>query len=241
MMKFFINYSERASSGLPAAAATLIFSAITVACVCPPCEARSAANEGGGDGATDGGGGGVAPTGNRHVIWDGDGAGDAAKGWADCDKKPGCKGTVAPTPGAGMNGSGGLKFHGEGPGWIGLGWNWIGWWPEDGGTDISQYKHLTFAIRVVSETPETAPDAGALNVSLRCSKGQKDSAAVTVKDHAPDVVNGEWHQVKIPLEEFYRGKGEEFDPGTAWEFNLSTWSEATKKFDVFIDDIAVEK
>lgn len=240
-MEFVINYSKREADGLGAALAGLIFAVFTSGCVCPPCEARSAADPAGGSAATDGGGGAVAPTASRHVIWDGDGTGEAAKGWADCDKKPDCRGGIEPAPGAGTNGSGGLKFHGEGPRWLGFGWNWIGWWPEDGGTDISSYKHLTFSIRVVAENAELAPDLGSVNVSLRCSKGQKDSAAVAVKDHAPDVLNGEWHQVKVALEEFYRGKGEEFDPKTAWEFNLGTWSESSKKFDVFIDDIAVEK
>src|SRR5690606_32205568 len=165
-----------------------------------------------------------------HILWDGDGNGDSAKGWADCDKKPGCKATLAPAPGKGVDDSTALHFHADGPGWLGMGWNFIGWWPEDGGFDVSGYSKLTFSIRVASESAEVAPDPGSVNISLRCSKGKKDSAAVSVKNYAPDLLNGEWHQVSMPLGEFTK---DEFDPGTVWEMNLSTWSEAPKKFDVF--------
>lgn len=208
-------------------------------CVCPPCEARAAGGgtEGGGA-AAPAGGAAVAPTAARHVFWDGEGEGASAKGWSDCDKKPDCKATLAPAPSVGVEGSTALHFHGEGPGWIGLGWNFIGWWPEDGGTDISGYGKLTFDIKVASESSEMAPDLGALNVALRCSKGKKDSAAVSLKDYAAELLNGEWHQVSIPLGEFAK---DEFDPGTTWEINVSTWSEAPKKFDVYLDNIAVER
>lgn len=92
MVEFFINYSERGADGLVPGVVGLVFAAFTSGCVCPPCEARSAADQAGGDATADGGGGAVAPTASRHVIWDGDGTGDAAKGWADCDKKPDCQG-----------------------------------------------------------------------------------------------------------------------------------------------------
>lgn len=184
------------------------------------------------------GGGATSPTGDRYVFWDGEGTGNSAKGWADCDKKPDCKGTLAPEPGKGAGDSTGLHLHGEGPGWIGGGWNFLGWWPEDGGFDISGYGKLTFSIKVVSESEEMAPDPGAVNVSLRCSKGKKDSGAVALKNYAPDLLNGQWHQVSIPLGEFAK---DEFDPGTTWEMNVSTWSQAPKKFDIYLDDIAVEK
>lgn len=217
-----------------------IASALTLnGCICPPCEAGSPtgggqATAGGADAAST-----VSPKEDRYVFWDGEGAGESAKGWADCDKKgDGCKATLVPEPKAGVEDSMGLHFHGEGPGWIGLGWNFIGWWPEDGGVDVSGYEKLTFSIKVEAESAELAPDLGALNVSLRCSKGKKDSAAVTIKAYAPDLLDGEWHDVAVPLGEFAK---EEFDPGTVWEMSLSTWSAAPKKFDIYVDNIAVEK
>lgn len=205
-------------------------------CICPPCNCTVAA--GGDGGGTTSSGSAVAATGDEYMLWDGEGAGESAKGWADCDKKPGCKGTVLPAPGKGKDDTTGLHFHGEGPGWIGFGWNFIGWWPEDGGIDISSYEKLSFDIKVVAESEEEAPDAGALNVALRCSKGKKDSESVTVKNYAPDIMDGEWHTVEIPLTEFAK---EEFDPATTWEIDISTWAQNPKKFDVYLDNIAVKK
>jgi hypothetical protein len=208
-------------------------------CICPPCEAQGPGGaQAGGEGAGNAGTG-VSPKEDRYVFWDGEGAGESAKGWSDCDKKEdGCKGTLVPEPKVGKEESTGLHFHGEGPGWIGLGWNFIGWWPEDGGVDVSGYSKLTFSIKVDAESEEVAPDLGALNVSLRCSKGKKDSAAVSIKAYAPELLDGEWHDVAIPLGEFTK---EEFDPGTVWEMNLSTWSASPKKFDIYVDNIAVER
>src|SRR5690606_16407906 len=95
-------------------------------CICPPCQCTVTGGTMGGDGATNaantGNGAAVSPTGDRHVLWDGDGNGDSAKGWADCDKKPGCKATLAPAPGKGVDDSTALHFHAEGPGWLGMGW-----------------------------------------------------------------------------------------------------------------------
>jgi hypothetical protein len=205
-------------------------------CVCPPEGCGAAAAPGGSDGgpATTK----VSPTGNRYVFWDGEGEGAAAKGWADCDKKPGCKGTLAPAPGQGMAKSTALLLHGEGPGWIGGGWNFFGWYPEDAGVDIRSYGKLTFSVRVVAESEELAPDPGAVNVGLRCSKTKKDSNAVPLKNYEPKLLDGQWHQLSIPLGEFTK---EEFDPGSTWEFVVSTWAGNPKKFDIYFDDIAVQK
>jgi hypothetical protein len=38
-----------------------------------------------------------------------------------------------------------------------------------------------------------------------------------------------------------KGAGSEFDPKTAWEFRLSTWSGTPRHFDIYIDDIGFEK
>lgn len=218
-------------------APSCLFGALALnGCICPPCNCTANAAPAGG-GSTAETEASVVPAGGRNILWDGEGAGASAKGWADCDKKPGCQGTIIPAPGQGVDGSTALHFHGEGPGWIGGGWNFLGWWPEDGGIDVSGYAKLSFSIKVVSESPDKAPDPGALNIALRCSKGKKDSEAVTIKNYAPDVLNGEWHKVEIPLGEFAK---EEFDPRTTWEVDLSTWANDPKKFDIYLDNFAVE-
>jgi hypothetical protein len=172
------------------------------------------------------------------VIWDGDGAGSGAKGWADCAKKPNCKATAQPTPGVGRNGSAALKIHFEGPDWLGMGWNWFGWWPETAGTDISGYKNVKFWLRIESASPELAPDLSAVSVGLRCSNGKKDSEYVPLKPFAGEALDGNWHEVVIPISEFTKGKGAAFDPRTAWEFNVSTWSGSPREFTLYIDEIA---
>jgi len=86
----------------------------------------------------------------RKVVWNGDSEGSNAKGWADCDKKPLCKSSLAPQASTGVKRSVGLKLHGEGDGWIGGGWNFYGWWPADAGLDITAYKSFKLAIRIES-------------------------------------------------------------------------------------------
>ncbi len=203
------------------------------ACVCPPEGCGAAAAPGGGTSSAK-----ASPSSDRYIFWDGEGNGASAKGWADCDKKPGCKGTLAPAPGQGLNNSTALLLHGEGPGWIGGGWNFYGWYPEDAGVDITGYSKLTFSIKVVAESEELAPDPGGLNIGLRCSKTKKDSNAVPLKNYEPKLLDGQWHEISIPLGEF---KKAEFDPQSTWEFVVSTWAGNPKKFDVYFDDISVEK
>ncbi|MDP9002707.1 MAG: hypothetical protein M3O46_21670 [Myxococcota bacterium] len=143
--------------------------------------------------------------------------------------------------GAGVDGSVGIKFHGEGPGWIGMGWNWFGWYPETAGTDLTPYTNLTFQIRVEGKSAETAPDPGALSASLGCSKGKKNSADATIQKYAGDFADGKWHKVVIPLADLTAGSGAAFDRATAWEFRVSNWSGALRDFNIDVDDIAVEQ
>jgi len=75
-----------------------------------------------------------AAVGSRLVIWNGDDTGGGAQGWASCDKTAECKTKLGPDSGSGVNGSTALKFHGEGPGWLGMGWNLFGWYPETAGS-----------------------------------------------------------------------------------------------------------
>ncbi len=210
-------------------------------CLCPPCPAAGgAASPSAGSDSSTTRTASSGPVPDRLSIWDGDKVG-SGQGWADCDKKPGCKSTVVKASGAGMKGSAGLKFHGEGPGWLGMGWNWFGWYPETAGTDISRYANLTFQIRVESKSPETAVDPAAVTALLGCSKGKKSSADAAVQKYTADFADGQWHKVAIPIADLLSGAGSVFDPGTAWEFRLSAWSATPREFTIYVDDIAAEK
>jgi hypothetical protein len=178
----------------------------------------------------------------RLPIWNSE-KGDAGKGWTDCDQKPSCKSVVSKvgaTTGAGSSEIAGLKWHVEGPGWAGMGWNWFGWWPETAGSNLSTYASVTFQIRVVSKSPDSGPDPATLNAFLRCSNGKKESASVPVRNYAGEFADGRWHRVAIPVADLLQGKGAGFDATTAWELDLSHWSSAPRDFDVYVDDIAAE-
>jgi len=207
----------------------------TFGCVCPPCEAPGAA----GPKAIP-----VVPVGGKLVIWDGEGGGlEGGKSWADCDKKgPPCKATLAPLPKSGRDGKTALRFHADGEGWQGGGWNWFGWWPETAGTDIRPYSHLSLWIKVVAKSPELLPEPGALTFSFGCSNGKKGSSSINFAKYEKNLLDGQWHLMTVPLNDFYVGKeGQEFDPATAWEFHFNHWAGSPRNFDVLLDDVTLEK
>jgi hypothetical protein len=178
----------------------------------------------------------------RLAIWDSD-RGPAGKGWTDCDQKPNCQSVLpragGPT-GAGSGEIAGVRWHVEGSGWAGMGWNWFSWFPETAGTDVTPYGSLTFQLRVVSKSPDSAPDPATFTIFLRCSNGKKESGSVPVRTYAPQFADGRWHRVVVPLADLVQGKGAAFDTKTAWEVDLSHWGSHPHDFDVYVDDIAAE-
>jgi hypothetical protein len=208
-------------------------------CLCPPCPVAGAA----GPAAAAGPGEPTAPVaaGTRLVFWDGDETGTGAQSWESCDQAPKCQVKVSVEPGAGINGSNGLKFHGEGGGWIGMGWNLFGWYPPNAGHDLTPYSHLTFQLRVEGKPPGAPVDPGAPAVLLGCSGNKFDSADAPFDKYMKGYGDGKWHKVEIPIAAFVKGKGAKFDLHSFWEFRISTWSGSNRTFDIYIDDIAAEK
>jgi hypothetical protein len=219
----------------------------TAGCLCPPCPGAVAAGPAAAAQAPAGAN--VAPaapaapaaTGSRLVIWDGDGAGSGAQGWDSCDQKATCKVKAGADSGSGTNGSTALKLHGEGPGFIGMGWNLFGWYPENAGVDMTPYSHLTFQIRVEAKSAEAAPDPGSVGVLLGCSRNKNNSATVPLERYAKGFQDGKWHKVDLPISAFTKGSGANFDLQSFWEFRLATWSGTARNFDIYIDDITLEK
>ncbi len=234
-----ISHSLVAGAGLVALA-----SLGTAGCLCPPCPgatpvgpAAAAAPAGAGENAPAG----PVAAGSRLVIWDGDEVGTGAQSWESCDQKPNCQVKAAMEAGAGINGSNAVKFHGEGGGWIGMGWNLFGWYPENAGFDITPYSHLTFQIRVEGKSAGVPVDPGATALLLGCSANKFDSASVPIDKYMRNYTDGQWHKVSMPISAFLKGAGAKFDPHSFWEFRISTWSGGPRKFDIFIDDIVAEK
>jgi hypothetical protein len=212
----------------------------TAGCMCPPCPGAEAAMKTPGTGAAAGPAVPVA-SGTRLVIWDGDGTGGSAQSWDSCDKKGQCEVRVGVDSGSGVGGSTSLKMHGKGPGFIGIGWNIFGWYPENAGIDLSPYSHLTFQIRVDAKTPADAPDPGSVGVLLGCSANKNDSATLPVERYAKGFADGKWHKVELPISGFKKGPGAKFDLTSFWEFRVATWSASPRNFDLYIDDIAAVK
>ena len=220
----------------------------TAGCLCPPCPTAVAAGPtaaAAAPSASNAAPAASAPAasaavGSRLVIWNGDDTGGGAQGWASCDKTAECKTKLGPDSGSGVNGSTALKFHGEGPGWLGMGWNLFGWYPETAGIDISPYSHLTFQIRVDAKSPDAAPEY--LGLSLGTSnKNGKDSADMAIEKYAKAFADGKWHKIEIPISALTKGAGAQFDLTSFWEFRLHTWTGTPKNFNIYIDDITVER
>jgi len=174
----------------------------------------------------------------RTVIWDGDGEGKGAKGWADCEKKPNCKSTLQPQEGAGLLKSVGLKLRSEGDGWMGGGWNFFGWWPANAGLDISGFHALRFAIRVESKDNSLAPDPATFTLYLKCSSKKEGCQSQTLniaKYVDGNLFDGAWHLGTFPVADLTK---EGFDIKSVSELDLSTWSKNRKEFSIDVDDIA---
>jgi hypothetical protein len=172
------------------------------------------------------------------LVWDGEGTGAQAKGWASCQKEKSCVRSLEVKPGAGHNGSTGLEFKAKGSEWMGFGWNWFGWHPASAGTDISKHKSLDFWIRV-SGAAGKKPEADSVMVSLQSSSkgGNDETAQLPINDYAPGFTDGQWRKVSVPLEALRRGKGASFDTSKAWLIAIGAWNEGEREYTIQLDEI----
>jgi hypothetical protein len=183
----------------------------------------------------------VALSDDVSLVWDGEKHGGSAKEWANCNLKDACQSVSKATPGVGVNNSVGLQWHVEGKDWKGMGWNWFGFWPEDGGTDISQFKNLSFWFRLQVDDPKQAPDLKDVKVGLASSsKGKLETESVSLISYADSLADGKWHEVVVPVSDLTKGKGKDFDLKKAWEFRLGEYSMTEHKFTVFVDNIGFD-
>ena len=160
-------------------------------------------------------------------------------GWASCDSRPSCPATFALAESVGFEGGRGLRFHGEGPGWVGGGWNWANWRPEMA-RDFTSYTRLGFQIRV--QSADTASHLESLAVALASPSSDQSSVSVRIQDYEPAFMDGRWHRVTIPLASLATTKtGTQFDLSTTWELRISARSADPNQFDILLDRIAAEK
>ncbi|OGV58330.1 MAG: hypothetical protein A2X45_19235 [Lentisphaerae bacterium GWF2_50_93] len=173
----------------------------------------------------------------RIVVWDGDRVGLGAKSWAS--PKP-QQSKVSVASGKGFNNTQGLEWHAEGKGWKGFGWNWTGFWPNDGGTDISSYKNLSFMIRVEFKDKNSAPNWAGLQVSLICSKDNKPTKVVNLAMYTEDLSDQQWHEVIVPISDMLKDAGKNFDLKTAWEIDVGEWTDSEKNYNIYFDEIGFD-
>jgi hypothetical protein len=176
-----------------------------------------------------------------ELVWDGDQHGGGAKEWANCNLKGACASRLRALPGEGVNGSVGLEWHAEGKDWKGFGWNWYGFWPENAGTDISEFSNLSFWIRLQVDDPKAGPELKDITVGLAGStKGKEETATVPLIGYVDDLADGEWHEIVIPLSDLYKGKGKNFDRSKAWEFRMGEYAMSERSFTVLLDNIGFD-
>jgi hypothetical protein len=165
----------------------------------------------------------------KDVVFDGDKKGENAKGWAT----PADKATVAAqdkevrSPGKKT-----VEFHAAGKEWMGCGWNWFGWYPQDAATDISKYKSLSFWAKLTGDTKPTQLDA------KLASNDKKASGGGDLFTYCPDLADGKWHEIVIPIKDLMT-EGE-LNKAKVWEINFGTWSQDDVSFSLFVDEIGFE-
>jgi hypothetical protein len=174
------------------------------------------------------------------IVWNGDEVAPTAKEWASCDTKP-CTTTLLPTPKVGKNDSIGLEFKASTKaGYVGFGWNWTSWY-KGGATNITGRKALKFAIKIVPTSAEVAPQADAIRVRIGCAKVDKCGKVVqSLAKYDAKVLDGQWHDITIPLADFKAEDKDDWDDASAWEFQLHNWAPTPREFVAHIDDIRFE-
>jgi hypothetical protein len=159
------------------------------------------------------------------LVWDGAAVGG---GWRAPPNPP----NLAPIRDANerRHGHAVVHCHGEGSNFANFGWNWSGWFPADGGTDLTGMRSLIFAIRMVGD-----PACDSVRVALVASSGKPASNEVDVVQLVPAVRDGAWHEVEVPLASLLAGSA--FNARKAWEIKILTWSKGTRTVDIYLDEI----
>ena len=165
----------------------------------------------------------------KDVVFDGDQKGENAKGWA----VPEGRATItAQDKEVRTKGKKTVEFHAEGREWMGCGWNWFGWNPEDGGTDISKHKNVTFWAKVSGDKKPT---------QLMVALGSSDKTATEMDDmltYCPDLLDGKWHEVVVPIKDLDTKNA--LTKAKVWDIRFGTWSQDELNFSLFVDEISFD-
>lgn len=226
------------SSSLRVASVSMV-SLVLGACLSPPPEGAQSPTSG--SSSESSGSSAAAPAGEAKagVVWNGDDVSPTAKGWSSCDTQP-CKTLLEPLPKVGRNNSIGLEFRAEGTGYVGFGWNWTSWYAA-GATNVSGLKNLRFWLQIIPESKELAPDPKGIRVGIRCAAHKECGKEIaSLDEYVKNSVDGQWHEVVIPLGNMKLSDGAKWDDKSVWEIGLHNWAPTPRKFVMHIDDIAFD-
>lgn len=164
------------------------------------------------------------------VVWDGEQA-SKGTGWSNPKGS-----TVGPQTIEAHSGSTALefKFKSNGEEWPGMGWNWCAFQTGPYGTDITGFKNFTFWMK-------TKGNIAGVQLNLLCNGEKFDmpehhTEKVSALKYCPELTDGAWHQVRIPLADLIQPQG--FDPLHVGELQIFNAGDGEGSF--FIDDIGFE-
>jgi hypothetical protein len=138
--------------------------------------------------------------------------------------------TVAIKPGAGRDGRAAIELRVDGKGAVECYWFWNGWVGLDTATDIRQRTHLSLWIKGTGQRPDS------LAVGLG-GKDWKQGGRVNVYAYCPEVFDGQWHQLLIPLVDIYSAPLPDFDPAQVQRLDIGTWLPEPLAFTLLITEI----
>jgi hypothetical protein len=171
----------------------------------------------------------VASSETRLIVYDGQKVGESAKGWANGAGKVAI---AAQDKVVREKDRKTVEFHAEGKEFLGCGWNWFGWYPHDGGNDISAYKNLRFWAKLDGDVKPTL-----LNVSLIANdKEKKTGATCNLFQYCPTLGDGKWHELVVPISDL--DPKQTVNQAKVWEVMLGSWSADAVNYTLYVDQIA---
>ena len=166
------------------------------------------------------------------VVWNGEDANVGAS-WVNPTRS-----TFAPQTAEAHSGHTALAFHFTGDSeWIGGGWSWYAF--KTGrtvGTDTTPFKTFSFWVKVKGK-PVT------FRLNFLCNGEILDtpehhSRRINVLDYTPDVFDGAWHEVRIPLADLVNSPG--FDAKVVSQVQLDLVVGPQTDDTIYIDDIGFD-
>jgi hypothetical protein len=166
------------------------------------------------------------------VAWDGE---REAKGAGWTNVTGGGFVTVQPQTEVAHSGNTALEMRAKGQKWLGAGWNWVGFAKREG-TDVRTMKNFVFWVK-------RSGQAGDLLINLLCGGEVFDTpehhtAKVRLINYCPELHDGAWHRVVIPLADLQTVPG--FDFTKVCEVQMGMMAKAPVDCSFYFDDIGFE-